>query len=206
MSYNDAIKNALGTVGVNYFHTKAHKQTGDYIVWQEKKLDVIVEGHALYKIEVHHYTKNEYSSIPVTIIEALRSGGFVDVSSADIDYSDDTGVTHTIITCSWGTNGDETVIALTKRTPEGSDDYGAPVWSETINLVTGIIVGRKWSELYHELAAGLKPEITLHIYADDYDEEKVVIINGVSYQITDAHTTNTAGVIEITCEDIAKAG
>lgn len=205
MTYNDAIKNALGTVGVNYYHTEAHKQTGDYIVWQEKKLDVIVDGHALYNIEVHHYTKNEYSSIPVTIINALRSAGFVGVSSAVIEFLDDTGVTHTVITCSWGANGDETVIALVKRTAEGSDDYGAPIWSETSKTVTGIIVGRKWSELYHELAAGLKPEITLHIYADDYNEEKVVQIGNVLYQITDAHTTD-AGVIEIICEDIAKAG
>lgn len=206
MTYNDAIKNALGTVGITYFHAEAHKQTGDYIVWQEKALDVIVEGHTLYKIEVRHYTKNEYSSIPVAIIEALRSAGFVGVSSAAVEFSADTGVTHTVITCSWGTNGDETVIALTKRTPEGSDEYGSPIWSETVNLVTGIVVGRKWSELYHELAAGLKPEFTLHIYADDYNEEKVVVVGSVAYQITDAHTTDEAGVIEITCEAIAKAG
>jgi hypothetical protein len=205
MTYNDAIKNALSTVGVNYFHGEGHKQSAEYIVWQEKELDVIAEGHVLYRLEVHHYTKSEYSDIPAAIISALSAAGFSGTKSAAIEFSANTGVTHTVITCNWGANGDEFVSALVRRVPAGSDEYGAPMWTETAKTVTGIIIGLKWSELYAALSAGLKPEITVQIPAVLYDGEKVMRINGTDYQITEAKTTE-GWAVEITCEDIAKAG
>lgn len=204
MTYNDAIKNALSTVGVNYFHGEGHKQGADYIVWQEKGIVVIAEDHALYNIEVHHYTKSEYSSIPAAIISALSNAGFSGTKSAAIEFSANTGVTHTVITCNWGVNGDETVIALIKRVPAGSDVYGAPIWTETEKTIAGIIVGLRWSELYAALSAGLKPEITLQIPAVLYGGEKVIRVSGTDYQITEAKTTG-GWAVEITCEDIAKA-
>ena len=203
--YNDAVKAALSGVGTPFFHDAAHKQTDDYIVWRETGLESVINEHAVYNLEIHHYTKNEYSEIPKEIINALRDTGFTGIKKAAIEFSANTGVTHTAITAAWGTTGEEAVVALVKRYPQGSDDYGAPVWTETETTVTAIISGRKWSEVYAALSAGLKPEITIQLPAIQYSEEKVIRFDDIDYQITGAELTD-GGLITITCEDIAKAG
>lgn len=205
MTYNEAMKAALATVETPFFHNFAHKQDGDYIVWGEKEIVAVFGDHAVQFIQVDFYTKTEYTGKPVAIINALRDQGFSWVKSAAVEFSGTTGVTHTIITCAWGVNGDETVGALVQRVPAGSNEYGAPIWTETSRDIIAVVVGKKWTEVYAALSAGLKPEITLQVAAADYSEEKVIRLGGVDYQITEAKTADN-GTIEITCEDIAKAG
>lgn len=205
MTYAETIKAALAAVGVPYFHDEAHKQSADYIVWKEKDLSFDNGECVLVRLEVHFYTKQEYSTIPAVISDALKNAGFTGVNSALRDRNETTGVTHFVITCMWSATGSMITVNLIARDPRGSNEYGTPIWGETSREVIAEITEIKWSELYAALAAGFKPQFTLLISAADYQNEKVVEINGVQWQITSAKTTDS-GKYEIVCSDTAKAG
>lgn len=105
MTYDKAVKAALATVNVPYFHNKAHKAEGDYIVWSE----VGTRGmHADDKIRyrsqriaVDFFTKSEYSGISAIIQAALEVQGFAVSSNIVPIFEEDTGYTHYAITAEW---------------------------------------------------------------------------------------------------------
>lgn len=99
----------------------------------------------------------------------------------------------------------ETVIALVKRTPSGSDENGAPVYTEKRREIFAEIVGTKRSEFYSALSAGLRPEKTLRIFDFEYDKEKIVEVDGQRFQILRTYPVDDER-LELICTDIAEGG
>ena len=66
-------------------------------------------------------------------------------------------------------------------------------------------IGTKRAEFYAGLAAGLKPEKTLRIFAFEYENEKIAEIDGVRYQITRTYPVDDER-LELILTDIAEAG
>ena len=105
MTYYDAVKAALATVSVPYYHNIAHKQDADYIVWSEATSGGLhADGKIRYRsqrIAVDYFTKSEYSGTPAVIQAALEVQGFaVDAEIIPI-YEENTGYTHYAITATW---------------------------------------------------------------------------------------------------------
>lgn len=65
-------------------------------------------------------------------------------------------------------------ILLIKRTPDGSDEDGNPVYKEQATRVQAQEMGVKRSEFYTAMAAGIRPEITYRIYDFEYSGEKII--------------------------------
>lgn len=106
MTYHEAVKAALSTVNVPFYHNKAYKAEGDYIVWSEAPTRGFhADGKIRYRsqrIAVDFFTKNEYSGIPAVIQAALEVQDFaVDPNIVPI-YEEDTGYTHYALTAEWG--------------------------------------------------------------------------------------------------------
>lgn len=104
-TYADAVKAALATVNVPYFHNFAHEQDADYIVWSEATTGGLhADGKIRYRsqrIAVDYFTKSEYSTIAFDISDALENEGFaVDAEILPI-YEEETGYTHYAITATW---------------------------------------------------------------------------------------------------------
>lgn len=99
----------------------------------------------------------------------------------------------------------EFVCSLWKRQPAGNDENGKPVYTETSREIFGEEIGTKRSEFYAALSAGLKPEKTVRIYAFEYDDEKIIEIEGIRYQIIRTYPAEDER-LELICTDIAEAG
>lgn len=99
----------------------------------------------------------------------------------------------------------EIVTALILRTPAGSDEAGRPVYTESRREIYAEEIGTKRAEFYAGLAAGLKPEKTLRIFAFEYENEKIAEIDGVRYQITRTYPVDDER-LELILTDIAEAG
>lgn len=99
----------------------------------------------------------------------------------------------------------ELVAALIKRTPKGSDDNGTPVYTENRRELFAEIVGTKRSEFYAGLSAGMRPEKTVKIYEFEYDNEKIIELDGKRYQIVRTYPVEDER-LELICSDIAEAG
>lgn len=105
MTYYEAVKAALATIGVSYFHNKAHKQDGEYIVWSETPTSgLIADGriqNRAQRIAVDFFTKTEYSATPVIIQKALESVGYAVSPRIEPIYEETTGYTHYALTAVW---------------------------------------------------------------------------------------------------------
>ena len=99
----------------------------------------------------------------------------------------------------------EYVISLISRTPAGSDADGQPYYTETSRDIFAEEIGTKRSEFYSAMAAGLKPEKTLTVYAFEYANEKIIDIGGTRYQVLRTYPVGDER-LELICTDIAEAG
>ena len=99
----------------------------------------------------------------------------------------------------------EYTISLICRTPAGSDADGQPYYTETSRTIYAEEIGTKRSEFYSAMAAGLKPEKTLTIFAFEYNGEKIVEIGGQRFQVLRTYPINDER-LELICTDIAEAG
>ena len=96
-------------------------------------------------------------------------------------------------------------ISLISRTPAGNDADGQPYYTESSRDIYAVEVGTKRAEFYAGMAAGLKPEKTLTVFAFEYAGEKIVEIDGTRYQILRTYPVGDER-LELICTDIAEAG
>ena len=99
----------------------------------------------------------------------------------------------------------EFVAALIKREPAGSDMNGKPVYTENRRELFAELVGTKRSEFYAALSAGLRPEKTVRIYEFEYNDEKIIELNGKRYNILRTYPVEDER-LELICNDIAEGG
>lgn len=106
MTYHEAVKAALSTVNVPYYHNKAYKAENEYIVWSEASTRGLHADNKIryrsQRIAVDFFTKTEYSGIPAIIQAALEVQGFVVNSEIVPIFEEDTGYTHYAMTAEWG--------------------------------------------------------------------------------------------------------
>lgn len=106
MKYYEAVKAALATLKVPYYHNKAHKQDSTYIVWSETGSTGLYASdrlcHRAQRIAVDLFTKTEYTTLPDDIIKALEQNGFAVYEDVGYDYEDDTGYIHHALTALYG--------------------------------------------------------------------------------------------------------
>ena len=106
MTYYEAVKTALATVKVPYYHNKAYKSENEYIVWSEASTRGLHADNKIryrsQRIAVDFFTKSEYSAIPAVIQAALEVQGFAVDSEIVPIFEEDTGYTHYALTAEWG--------------------------------------------------------------------------------------------------------
>ena len=101
-------------------------------------------------------------------------------------------------------------IILIKRTPDGSDEGGNPIYKEKSTRVQAEQVGVKRSEFYSAMAAGIKPEFTFRIYDFEYHGEKIIETCEPCAEQKRLNVVRTYPIggdrLELVCNDITEAG
>jgi len=87
------------------------------------------------------------------------------------------------------------------------DDIGNQIPSETSTEVWAEITGIRSSEFYNAALAGLKPEITFVIWANEYAGQSKIEYNSVKYKLIRAYNNPAKSeMIELVCEKVTGNG
>ena len=102
--------------------------------------------------------------------------------------------------------GQITFIELISRIESGSDEYGAPVVTESKRRIFATCGGVKRAEFYQAAAVGLKPEITFTIYEKYYKGERYVEHEGKRYRLLRSYPLSDERLELICTADIEGGG
>ena len=87
------------------------------------------------------------------------------------------------------------------------DDIGNQVPTETATDVWAEETGVRQSEFYNAAVAGLKPERTFVIWANEYDGQTKIEADGVKYKLIRAYNNpSKSEMIELVCERVTADG
>jgi SPP1 family predicted phage head-tail adaptor len=87
------------------------------------------------------------------------------------------------------------------------DDIGNQVETETTNEVWAEETGIRQSEFYNAAVAGLRPERTFVIWANEYSGQTRIEADGVKYKLIRAYNNpSRSEMIELVCERVAADG
>ena len=87
------------------------------------------------------------------------------------------------------------------------DDIGNQVEEETATEVWAEETGIRQSEFYAAAVAGLKPERTFVIWANEYDGQTKIEADGVKYKLIRAYNNPAKSeMVELVCERSAADG
>ena len=87
------------------------------------------------------------------------------------------------------------------------DDIGNQVETETTNEVWAEETGVRQSEFYNAAVAGLRPERTFVIWANEYSGQTRIEADGVKYKLIRAYNNpSKSEMIELVCERVIADG
>lgn len=87
------------------------------------------------------------------------------------------------------------------------DEVGNQIPAETFTEVWAEVTGIRQSEFYNAALAGLKPEITFIIWANEYIGQTKVEYNGIKYKLIRTYINPAKSeMIELICEKVAADG
>jgi SPP1 family predicted phage head-tail adaptor len=87
------------------------------------------------------------------------------------------------------------------------DDIGNQVETETTNEVWAEETGIRQSEFYNAAVAGLRPEKTFIIWANEYSGQTKIEADGVKYKLIRAYTNpSKSEMLELICEKVTADG
>lgn len=87
------------------------------------------------------------------------------------------------------------------------DDIGNQVETETTNEVWAEETGIRQSEFYNAAVAGLRPEKTFIIWANEYTGQVKVECNSVKYKVIRTYINPAKSeMVELICEKVAADG
>jgi SPP1 family predicted phage head-tail adaptor len=87
------------------------------------------------------------------------------------------------------------------------DEIGNQVPTETATDVWAEETGVRQSEFYNAAVAGLRPERTFVIWANEYDGQTKIEADGVKYKLIRAYNNpSRSEMIELVCERVAADG
>ena len=87
------------------------------------------------------------------------------------------------------------------------DDIGNQVETETTNEVWAEETGVRQSEFYNAAVAGLRPERTFVIWANEYSGQTRIEADGVKYKLIRAYNNpSKSEMIELVCERVVADG
>ena len=88
-----------------------------------------------------------------------------------------------------------------------TDEAGNQISIETVTEVWAEITGVRQSEFYNAAAAGLKPELTFIIWANEYTGQTKIEYNDVKYRIMRTYINPVKSeMIELICEKVIADG
>ncbi len=87
------------------------------------------------------------------------------------------------------------------------DDIGNQVETETTNEVWAEETGVRRSEFYNAAVAGLRPEKTFVVWANEYNGQTKIEADGVKYKLIRAYNNpSKSEMIELVCERVTADG
>lgn len=87
------------------------------------------------------------------------------------------------------------------------DDIGNQVETETTNEVWAEETGIRQSEFYNAAIAGLRPERTFVVWANEYNGQTKIEADGVKYKLIRAYNNpSKSEMVELVCERVVADG
>lgn len=87
------------------------------------------------------------------------------------------------------------------------DEIGNQIPSETSTEVWAEITGIRSSEFYNAAVAGLKPEITFIVWANEYADQTKIEYNGKKYELIRIYINPAKSeMLELICQKVIGSG
>lgn len=97
------------------------------------------------------------------------------------------------------------VISLISLSGSTTNDYGEKIPNRTARDILAERKSIRYGEFYQAKAAGFTPSITFSVWSVEYQQETLLIYNGLEYKIVRTYDTDEKNT-ELTCERLWKEG